>query len=194
MTIAADLGSQTGARKMAQQLSQLAPIDVLIANAGASNAPELWETTEAQFDQVVDANFKSTFFTVTETRHLLARNASVILTSSVAHDRGRLGDPLYGAVKAAVRSLGRGFAADPEFLERRIRVNTISFGAVKTPMTSSADPAMAKALDDWAATNVPVGRWADAEEAAAAMLFLAGSGSSYMPGAELAVDGGLAQL
>jgi NAD(P)-dependent dehydrogenase (short-subunit alcohol dehydrogenase family) len=179
---------------MAQQLIQLAPIDVLIANAGASNAPELWETTEAQFDQVVDANFKSTFFTVTETRHLLARNASVILTSSVAHDRGRLGDPLYGAVKAAVRSLGRGFAADPEFLERGIRVNTISFGAVKTPMTSSEDPAMAKALDDWAATNVPVGRWADAEEAAAAMLFLAGSGSSYMTGAELAVDGGLAQL
>ncbi|QUQ63477.1 short-chain dehydrogenase/reductase SDR [Kutzneria sp. CA-103260] len=49
-------------------------------------------------------------------------------------------------------------------------------------------------LHEWAASNVPMGRVADLAEAAAPALFLAGSGSTYMTGAEIAVDGGLTQL
>jgi NAD(P)-dependent dehydrogenase (short-subunit alcohol dehydrogenase family) len=48
--------------------SAFGPIDVLVANAGASNAPELWETTEADFDRVIDTNLKSAFFTVMQRR------------------------------------------------------------------------------------------------------------------------------
>ncbi|MGO8883333.1 MAG: SDR family NAD(P)-dependent oxidoreductase [Streptosporangiaceae bacterium] len=169
-------------------------IDVLFANAGSSNAPELWATSDEQFDQVISANLKSTFFTVTSTAGALIDGASEILTSSVGWQRGTLGDPLYAAAKAADRALGRGFAADPRLLRRRIRVNTISFGAVRTPMTGASDPQMRDALDEWAAQNVPMARWADVGEAAAAVLFLASGASSYMTGAELATDGGLAQL
>ena len=195
VTVAADLGSEAGAAAMATAVRDaFGRIDVLVANAGASNAPELWATTEADFDRVIDANFKSAFFTVTQARPLLADGASVILTSSVAHDRGLLGDPLYAAAKAAVRSLGRGFAADPGLLSRQIRVNTVSFGAVSTPMTGAASPDVASAMRDWAAEHVPLRRLADAGEAAAAVLFLASPASSYMTGSEFAVDGGLAQI
>jgi NAD(P)-dependent dehydrogenase (short-subunit alcohol dehydrogenase family) len=195
VTVAADLGSQAGAAAMATAVQDaFGQIDVLVANAGASNAPELWTTTEADFDLVIDANLKSAFFTVTQARPLLADGASVILTSSVAHDRGLLGDPLYAAAKAAVRSLGRGFAADPGLLSQRIRVNTVSFGAVSTPMTGAASPDVASAMRDWAAEHVPLRRLADADEAAAAVLFLASPASSYMTGSEIAVDGGLAQI
>ncbi|MFC0541302.1 SDR family NAD(P)-dependent oxidoreductase [Kutzneria chonburiensis] len=163
-------------------------VDVLFCNAGASNAPEVFDTTEKSFDAVVDVNLKSVFFTVTECFDRLADGASVILTSSVGFHRGFNSDPLYSAAKAGVRTLGRGFAAQPEFLRRRIRVNTISYGAVATPMTDHP------LLREWAASNVPMGRVADPAEAAAPALFLAGAGSTYMTGAEIAVDGGLTQL
>jgi NAD(P)-dependent dehydrogenase (short-subunit alcohol dehydrogenase family) len=194
--IAADLAHEDGARSLAAQLRErgVTGIDVLFANAGASNAPELFETTEAGFDAVIGANLKSTFFTVTACAGLLADDASVILTSSVGYQRGTLGDPLYAAAKAGVRALGRGFAAQPEFLDRRIRVNTLSFGAVSTPMTGAENPEIAQAMRDWASVNVPVKRLAEPSEAAGPALFLAGSASGYLTGTEIAVDGGLAQL
>jgi NAD(P)-dependent dehydrogenase (short-subunit alcohol dehydrogenase family) len=194
-TVAADLASQAGAAAMCEAVHDVfGQIDVLVANAGAANAPELRDTTEAAFDKVIDVNLKSAFFTVLQSLPMLADGASVILTSSVAHGRGLLGDPLYAAAKAAVRSLGRGFAADPDLLARGIRVNTVSFGAVSTPMTGSGSPEVADAMRQWAAEFVPVKRLASAAEAAAAILFLASPGSSYMTGSEVAVDGGLAQL
>jgi NAD(P)-dependent dehydrogenase (short-subunit alcohol dehydrogenase family) len=192
---AADLGSEAGCKRLAGQIRSRVPreVDVLFVNAGASNAPDTLETDEAAFDRVIDTNLKSAFFTVTACHPILARGASVILTSSVGHHRGFVGDPLYNAAKAGVRALGRGFAAHPEFLGRQIRVNTLSFGAVATPMTGSGGVPQA-ALTAWAEHNIPMRRWADATEAASAALFLAGPGSSYITGAELPVDGGLAQL
>lgn len=57
-----------------------------------------------------------------------------------------------------------------------------------------AGPAMAEALDRWAEANIPLRRWADPVEAARPALFLASDASGYMTGAEVAGDGGLAQL
>jgi NAD(P)-dependent dehydrogenase (short-subunit alcohol dehydrogenase family) len=192
----ADLSHAEGARSLATRLrdQDLGRIDVLFAGAGASNAPELFETTDDGFDAVIGANLKSAFLTVTACSDLLADGASVILTSSVGHHRGFHADPLYSAAKAGVRALGRGFAAHPAFLARRIRVNTLSLGAVATPLTGSGDPAAERAIRAWAAANVPLERLADPVEAARPALFLACSASSYMTGAEVAVDGGLAQL
>ena len=50
----------------------LGRVDARVASAGASSAPELWETTEDDFDRVIDANLKSAFFTVTQVRPPLA--------------------------------------------------------------------------------------------------------------------------
>jgi NAD(P)-dependent dehydrogenase (short-subunit alcohol dehydrogenase family) len=190
---AADLAHEQGARDLADHLRGTV-IDVLFANAGASNAPELFDTNEDTFDAVVNANLKSTFFTVLACFELLADGASVILTSSVGFHRGTLGDPLYAAAKSGVRALGRGFAAQQAFLDRRIRVNTLSFGAISTPLTGADNPEMTAAMRAWAVDTVPMKRIADVAEAAAPALFLASDASSYLTGTELAVDGGLAQV
>jgi NAD(P)-dependent dehydrogenase (short-subunit alcohol dehydrogenase family) len=93
-----------------------------------------------------------------------------------------------------VRALGRGFAAQPAFLDRRIRVNTLSFGAVSTPLTGADNPEMSAAMRQRAQATVPIRRMADVTEAAGPALFLAGDASRYLTGTEIAVDGGLAQL
>jgi NAD(P)-dependent dehydrogenase (short-subunit alcohol dehydrogenase family) len=124
----------------------------------------------------------------------LSKHASVIFTSSVAHDKGRPGDPLYSMTKAAVRSLGRTLAMDEEVLAKKIRVNTVSPGTIQTPLTKQETPEMEKAIKDYVQATVPMQRWGQAEEVAKAVVFLASDDSSYMTGGDLLVDGGLAQV
>jgi NAD(P)-dependent dehydrogenase (short-subunit alcohol dehydrogenase family) len=98
------------------------------------------------------------------------------------------------ATKAAVRSLARSFAA--ELAPRGIRVNAISPGPIATPFHSKlglSDTQLeqsAQAIQ----SKVPLGRFGEADEVARAAVFLASADSSYMTGAELAVDGGYAQI
>jgi NAD(P)-dependent dehydrogenase (short-subunit alcohol dehydrogenase family) len=167
-------------------------IDVLFANAGVSECPDLLDTGEAAFDSIVDINLKGVFYAFTHAFPWLADGASAIFTSSVANARGRPGDPLYAATKAAVRSFARTIAADPRVLEKRIRVNAVSPGAIRTPLTAAATgDAEASA---WVESQVPMGRWGDAGEVARAVLFLASDDASYLTGGEISVDGGLGQI
>ncbi|MDI5964632.1 SDR family oxidoreductase [Streptomyces sp. SL13] len=194
MTVAADLSTLEGVGVLLREVeSRFGRLDVLFANAGTADCPPLREITEADFDRIVAVNVKGVFFTVVEALDLLTEHASVVLTSA-AHGRGALGDPLHAMTKAAVRSLARTLAADEEVLARGIRVNSLSPGSIRTPLTSSADPAVIKALDHYIDTTVPMRRWGTAQEAARAALFLAGPDSAYTTGADIAVDGGLAQL
>jgi len=167
-------------------------IDILFANAGLSECPPLRETGEAFFDRIIGVNLKGVFFTFTLALPLLAQGASVIFTCSAAHGRGRPGDPLYSAAKAAVRSLARTLAADEEVLAKGIRINVISPGAIRTPLTARAG--REAEVNAWIEGAVPMGRWGEAREVARAVAFLASSESSYTTGSELAVDGGLAQI
>lgn len=169
-------------------------IDVLFANAGTSQCPPILHTDEQDFDSIMNINVKSAFFMFTKALPILSLGASVIFTCSVAHDRGRPGDPLYSASKAAVRSLVRTLAADPLVLARKIRVNTVSPGAVLTPLTRQPTPEATQQVNAYIQSVVPMGRWGQPEEIARAVLFLASADSSYMTGAEIAVDGGLAQI
>jgi NAD(P)-dependent dehydrogenase (short-subunit alcohol dehydrogenase family) len=167
-------------------------LDIVFANAGFSHCPPLADTTEAFFDDIFGTNVKSAFFTFLAALPLLSNGASVIFTSSATHERGRPGDPLYLATKAALRSLARTLAADDAVLERKIRINTVSPGPIHTPLTADlvADPD----IDAWVRGQVPMARWGEAEEVARAALFLASSDASYTTGADLAVDGGLGQI
>jgi NAD(P)-dependent dehydrogenase (short-subunit alcohol dehydrogenase family) len=169
-------------------------IDILFANAGISDCPPIQETSEAFFDHIMGVNVKGVFFVVTKALPLLARNASLIFTSSVAHDRGRPGDPLYAASKAAVRSLARTLAVDETILEKGIRINVVSPGAIATPLTRQATPEMQSAIDTYIESAVPMKRWGQPEDVARAVCFLASTDSSYVTGGEIAVDGGLGQI
>ena len=107
---------------------------------------------------------------------------------------GRIGLSLTAASKAAVRSLARTWSQ--ELLQRKIRVNAVSPGFIKTPIMSrmGMGPEEVRTQQAAAATLVPLGRMGEPEEIAAAALFLASDESRYVVGAELVVDGGISQL
>jgi NAD(P)-dependent dehydrogenase (short-subunit alcohol dehydrogenase family) len=99
----------------------------------------------------------------------------------------------YAASKAAIRSLGRTWAA--ELVDRKIRVNTVVPGPVETRgLRELAPQGQQQALVDGQAAAVPMGRVGRPEEIANAVLFLASEQSSFMTGAELFIDGGSTQL
>ncbi|WP_020070566.1 SDR family NAD(P)-dependent oxidoreductase [Paraburkholderia caledonica] len=177
---------------MQQIVDRTGPIDVLFVSAGVSDAPPFSQTTEAAFDHLIGINLKGTFFAVLHALPHLRDGASVILTGSVAGRKGRPGDPLYAASKGAVRSFGRTLATSEEILARRIRVNVLTPGPIVTPLTAEATEI--PAVRDFIAEMVPLGRWGEAREVAQVVKFLASDASSYITGAEITVDGGLAHV
>ncbi|WP_232660550.1 SDR family NAD(P)-dependent oxidoreductase [Pseudonocardia sp. TRM90224] len=194
-TVAADVSTVAGIERLAQQVgARYEGIDLLFANAGRSDAPPILETRELDFDLVMATNVKSVFFGVVELLPLLRRGGSVVVTSSVSEAKGRPGDPLYSASKAAVRSLVRTLALDEDVLARGVRVNAVTPGCIATPLTAQSDPATQLAIDEYVTSTVPMARWGTPEDVAHAVVFLAGEHASYITGSEIVVDGGLAQI
>ena len=124
---------------------------------------------------------------------LLNPGASIILSGSSSATRGTPAMGAYAASKAAIRSLGRTWAA--ELVDKQIRVNTLVPGPVDTPGLKGAAPAGHEhELLAGIAAGVPMGRVGRPEEIASAVAFLATDQSSFMTGAELFIDGGAEQL
>ncbi len=165
-------------------------VDILFANAGLGVFAPIELVDEAAFDKQINANVKGVFFTVQKFLPLLNEGSSVVLTASAVHEKGVATGSLYFASKAAVRSLARSLAA--ELAERRIRVNSLSPGIVRTGFAGKTNvPA-----DDFEGfigmvkSQAPLQREGTAEEMANAALFLASNDSSYMTASDLVVDGG----
>lgn len=195
LALKADVSNAVEIEKaMAQVNQRFVRIDVLFANAGISECPPIQETDETFFDHIIGINFKGVFFAFTKALPYFSNGAAVIFTSSVSNKKGRPGDPLYAASKAAVRSLARTLALDESVLEKEIRVNVVSPGAIKTPLTSQETPEMEKAINDYISSTVPMKRWGRPEEVAKAVLYLASSDASYLTGSEITVDGGLGEI
>jgi NAD(P)-dependent dehydrogenase (short-subunit alcohol dehydrogenase family) len=168
-------------------------IDVLVANSGSGVRAALGEITEEQFDTTFATNVKGVVFTVQKALPLLSDNASVILTGSTTSTRVGPSQSVYGATKAAVRNLARGWAVD--LSGRAIRVNVLSPGPTRTPgLLGMADPGQEEAALKMFAAAVPLGRVAEPAEIAAAAAFLASDESSFVNGIEFFVDGGHAQI
>ena len=125
---------------------------------------------------------------------LLREGSTVILISSIANEKGFPGMSVYGATKAAVRSLARTLAT--ELAPRGIRVNVISPGPIETPIFGRLGlPAEdAEQAKQGFSSLVPLQRMGTANEIAQVAEFLASTESSYITGADIAADGGLAQV
>lgn len=164
-------------------------IDVLFASAGMGelNFP-IGAITEEHYSKTFDLNVKGTIFTVQKALPLLHDGGSIILTGSIAGLKGIGGFSVYNASKAAIRSLARSWTMDLQ--PRKIRVNVISPGPIATAATDNLPK---EAMDGFIAA-VPMQRIGQPNEVAAAALFLASSDSSFTTGAELFVDGGMAQV
>jgi NAD(P)-dependent dehydrogenase (short-subunit alcohol dehydrogenase family) len=173
---------------------QAGKIDILFANAGIAKFAPIPDTPEALYDELFDINVKGVFFTIQKAIPNLNDGASVVLTTSVVNQKGWPGTSVYSATKAALRSFVRTAAA--ELIGRGIRVNAVSPGPIATPifdrmgMPKQATDEMAQGI----LAQVPMKRFGQPEEVAAAVAFLAGPDSLYTTGVELEVGGGIGQL
>ncbi len=169
-------------------------IDILFANAGIAQFAPVDQVTEDFYDSQFDLNVKGLYFLVQKALPLIPDGGAVLLNASVVSRKGMPAASIYSATKAAVRSFGRTLAA--ELAPRKIRVNTISPGPVATPIFNKTGLSK-EALEQFSKEmeqGVALKRFGTPDEIAKVALFVASEEASYLVGAEIFVDGGLAEL
>jgi NAD(P)-dependent dehydrogenase (short-subunit alcohol dehydrogenase family) len=168
-------------------------IDVVVANAGAGTTGTVADTSEADYDHLLDLNLKSVYFTVQKALPYMNDGGSIILIGSNAAHRAYPSFGLYGAAKAAVIFLAKSFSND--LLNRNIRVNVITPGTTDTPAFDKFVPAeQIEAIKAHFAGSMPIGRIGQPSDIGKTAVFLASDDSSFLLGAELLVDGGMTYL
>jgi len=160
----------------------------LFANAGVAVLEPLEQVSEASINTMMETNFRGTFFTLQKAIPLFSKGAAVVLNASVTDSKGQPAMAGYAATKAAVRSMARSFSS--HLLPRQVRVNVVSPGPIDTAIWNGVDAAGLAAR----AALVPAKRFGTAEEVAGAVAYLLSDESAYTIGAELFVDGGIAQI
>jgi NAD(P)-dependent dehydrogenase (short-subunit alcohol dehydrogenase family) len=167
-------------------------VDVLVSNAGYIVSKAVHETSEEEWDSVMNANAKS-FFLMSKRAlpGMLARGrGAIVATGSISSVVGLPAQAAYCASKGALLQLVRQMAVD--YASRGIRINAVGPGSIDTPFLTR----YLEGLDDPEAGKAetraahPMGRWAEPEEIADAIVYLAGAGSSFVTGQILMVDGG----
>jgi NAD(P)-dependent dehydrogenase (short-subunit alcohol dehydrogenase family) len=175
---------------MAEVAERHGQIDVLVANAGIAIRRPATELSLADWRKVVDVNLTGVFLCArSAARHMIAAGGGSIVT--IASVLGVVGGGVYPnisyqAAKGGVINLTRALAL--EWAEHGIRVNAVAPTYVRTPLTAGlvADAGVLRQIE----ARTPLGRLAEPEEVADAVLFLAGRGSAMVTGHVLAVDGG----
>lgn len=173
--------------------SDFGHIDILVTAAGiVGERHSLMTATEKAFDEVVNTNYKGTYFTVQKASAIMANDAAIILIASLSSQLGLPNHSIYSSTKAAVAQLTKNFAA--ELIGRGIRVNSISPGYTDTPVfdaLKAQDPDFKKQREK----NIPLGRFAQPEEIAEAAIFLASNEKSgCIVGVDLLVSGGMGKI
>ena len=165
-------------------------VDIMVNNAGVETRTSVLDTTEAQYDEVMDINLKSAFFgTQIAAQQMIKQGGGgrIINITSVHEDWPMPGNTAYCLSKGGMRMLTR--TAGLELAPHNILVVGVGPGAVATPINTSTmqDPALLKKLDD----AIPLGRMAKPEEIASVVAFLAGDGASYITATTIFADGGI---
>jgi NAD(P)-dependent dehydrogenase (short-subunit alcohol dehydrogenase family) len=166
-------------------------IDALFVNHGVARPAAFEEVTEESFDETVDTNVKGAFFTIQKALPLLGRDSAVVLNASINAHRATSAGAVYALSKAAVVNLAMSLSSD--LAPRGVRVNVISPGPVATPIFGRMGfpEEQIRQIREQISGLVPLKRFAQPDEIAAAVLVLASSESSYVVGSELIVDGGM---
>lgn len=171
-----------------QVLDAWGSLDVLVNNAGVTRDNLLIRMSEADFDAVIGTNLKSVFnLCKAAYRPMMKQRAgSIVNISSVVGVMGNPGQANYAASKAGIIGFTKSLAR--ELGGRGVRANVVAPGYVATDMTEAMPEAAREAM----AGSIPLGRTAQPEDVANAVLFLASDAGSYITGHVLHVDGGLA--
>jgi NAD(P)-dependent dehydrogenase (short-subunit alcohol dehydrogenase family) len=162
--------------------------DFLVNNAGTSLHALLTETTEEQFDQLVDVHFKGTFFLTQTLLPLMAYGGRIINISSGLARFSNPGSSAYAAVKGAVEVLTRYMAV--ELGSRGISVNTVAPGPIATDF-SGGMVRDNKALNQLLASQTALGRVGEAEDVGGVVAALLSEGTHWINGQRIEVSGGM---
>ena len=195
LAIQCDAGKLADIESLMQLVKkQFGQLDILFVNAGTAQAAPFELVSEEQFDIMVTTNFKGAFFTIQKALPLLAKSASVIVTTSITNQMGTPNFSVYGACKAALRSLVQTLGL--ELVGRGIRINAISPGPIDTPIFGriGLPDGAEQAIKAEIIIKSPIKRFASPDEVAKVALFLATEDSSYIIGDEIVVDGGMSLL
>jgi 2-deoxy-D-gluconate 3-dehydrogenase len=173
---------------VAQVMEAYGRIDVLVNNAGVNTPKPAIEYTEEEFDQIVNVNLKGAFFMSTAAAQSMIERGGGGSIITITSQAGVVGGPLrsvYGAAKSGAGHLTRSLGA--EWAPHAITVNAVAPTFTRTPMLERAlaNPSFAQNLQ-----KIPMGRTAEPEEIAAAVVFLASPAARMITGQVLCVDGG----
>src|SRR4051812_34502713 len=165
-------------------------LDIMVNNAGIETRTSILDTTEAQYDKVLDVNLKSAFFgTQLAAKQMIAQGTGgrIINMSSVHEDWPMPANTPYCLSKGGMRMLTR--TAGVELAPMGISVVGVGPGAVDTPINAQteADPTKLKTLN----AAIPLGRLAQPSEIGSVVTFLAGDGASYLTATTIFADGGI---
>jgi NAD(P)-dependent dehydrogenase (short-subunit alcohol dehydrogenase family) len=193
--LVADAGSEEDVRKLIEDVAaRHGGLDIFFANAGVSGGfASISEQTAEDWAEILRVNLIGPFLAIKYAAPLIRQRGggSIICTASVAGLRSGAGGAAYSASKAGVINLVQ--TAAQQLSGTNVRVNAICPGLIETGMTA---PIYQIARDSGQAHRIgelnPLGRGGEPEEIAQAALFLASDESSYVNGAALVVDGGLA--
>jgi len=173
-------------------VSKFGRLDIMVNNAGIETRTSVLDTTETQYDRVMDINLKSAFFGAQIAAKQMIKQGEggrIINITSVHEDWPMPNNTAYCLSKGGMRMLTR--TAGVELAPHNILMVGVGPGAVATPINLSTmkDPALLKKLD----AAIPLGRMARPEEIASVVAFLAGDGASYLTATTIFADGGLMQ-
>jgi glucose 1-dehydrogenase len=173
-------------------LQKFGRLDVMVNNAGIETRTSVLDTTEQQYERVLQINLKSAFFgTQLAAQQMIKQGGGgrIVNITSVHEDWPMPGNTAYCLSKGGMRMLTR--TAGVELAPHNILVVGVGPGAVATPINLSTmkDPVLMKKLD----AAIPLGRMARPEEIAFVVAFLAGDGASYITATTIFTDGGLMQ-
>lgn len=166
-------------------VSEFGHLDGAVLNAGMAGRIDLFDGNMEFFDQVLDVNVRAVILGIRACASAMRPGSAITVTASTSGMRGDPGMWVYNTSKAAVINLVRSTSMD--LAAKGIRINAICPGPTETGMTTRFEGEL---YDDMK-RRIPLQRWGNASEVAAAHSFLLSSRASFITGAHLPVDGGM---
>lgn len=189
--VKADVSKVSDLQKLIDKgVEKFGHVDVMVNNAGIETRTSVLDTTEEQYEKVLEVNLKSAFFgTQIAAKQMIkqGKGGRIVNITSVHEDWPMPGNIAYCLSKGGVRMLTR--TAGLELAEHGILIVGVGPGAVATPINTSTmdDPEKMKKLQ----AAIPLGRMAKPEEIANVVAFLASDESSYLTATTIFADGGM---